>query len=96
MTYGKAALYGAGAGAWFGLLLGLLMGMFTPGLFLAPLLSGIVFVAIWGVIFGLIGFAVTGQSRNFRSQTITKAASYSVEVPTPRAQSALQVLAAGR
>ncbi|WP_422115438.1 general stress protein [Brachybacterium sp. UNK5269] len=96
MNYGKAALYGAGSGAWLGLLLGLLMALFLPGAFFLAVLTAVVFGAIWGAIFGLIGFAVTGQQRNFRSHTATKASSYTLEVPTERAQSALQVLSAGR
>jgi hypothetical protein len=31
MTTGKAALYGAGSGAWLGILTGLIFGLFTPG-----------------------------------------------------------------
>lgn len=96
MTYGTAALYGAGSGAWFGLMLGLLLAIFLPGASFGPVLIAVVFGAVWGVIFGLIGFAMTGGARNFRSRSATKASSYSVEVPAERAQSALQLLSAGR
>ncbi|WME22070.1 general stress protein [Brachybacterium sp. GU-2] len=96
MTWGKAALYGAGGGAWLGLMLGLLLAIFVPLAFVGPVLSGIVFGAVWGVIFGLIGFAATGNRRNFRSQRITQATSYSVEVPSDRLAAAQQILAAGR
>lgn len=96
MTWGKAALYGAGGGAWFGLMLGLLLAIFVPFAFFGPVLSGILFGAVWGVVFGLIGFAATGDRRNFRSQRITQATSYSVEVPGIRLAAAQQILAAGR
>lgn len=72
------------------------MAIFLPGAFLGPVLGAVVFGAIWGVIFGLISFAATGGARNFRSRTATKASSYSVEVPVERAQSALEILSAGR
>lgn len=96
MTWGKAALYGAGGGAWFGLLLGLLLAIFVPLAVVGPIIGGIVFGAVWGVVFGLIGFAATGNRRNFRSQKIMQATTYSVEVPSHRAQAAQQILAAGR
>ena len=38
----------------------------------------------------------TGNRRNFRSQRITQATSYSVEVPSDRLAAAQQILAAGR
>ena len=96
MTYGRAALYGAGGGAWFGLMLGLVMAIFLPGVFFGPVLGAVVFGAVWGAIFGLIGFAMTGGARNFRSRTATTASSYSVEVPADRARAALEILDAGR
>lgn len=48
LTTGRAALLGAGTGAWFGLFIGLLFGIFTVGNWLAVILVGLVIGAIWG------------------------------------------------
>ncbi|MGO1581866.1 MAG: hypothetical protein ACTHXO_01465, partial [Actinomycetaceae bacterium] len=97
MSYGRAALYGLGGGAWFGLLFGLLLGIFLPAPVWGELVLGaVVFTAVWGLIFGLIGYAVTGKNRSFRSAGGTRASVYTVEVPSERAQQAITLLAAGR
>ncbi len=59
MTKGRAALYGAGSGAWFGLFIGLLFGLFTIGpawigVLLTTVLLGAVFGAIAGFGAGLL------------------------------------------
>lgn len=92
MTYGRAALYGAGSGAWLGLLIGLLMSIFLIGAFFGPVIWSIIIGAVWGAIFGLLAFAATGNARNFSSSTAMTAGRYSVEVPTDRADAALQIL----
>jgi hypothetical protein len=80
MTYGKAALYGAGSGAWVGLLLGLLLGIFTVGAWGAVVLWGVVLGAVWGLVFGLIGHAVSGGRRDFRSMQGLEADAYDILV----------------
>lgn len=97
MTYGKAALYGFGGGAWFGLLFGLLFAIFVPSVvWLNVVLSAVVFTGLFGLVFGLISHAVTGRERGFHSDTAVKATNYTVEVPAERADEALRLLAAGR
>ncbi len=80
MTYGRAALFGAGSGAWMGLLIGLLLGIFTVGAWLSVVLWGVVLGAFWGLVFGLIGHAVTGGKRDFRSVQGLEAEAYDVLV----------------
>lgn len=80
MTNGKAALYGAGSGAWLGLMIGLLFGIFTVGAWLPVVLWSVVLGAIWGLVFGLIGHAVTGGQRDFRSIQGFEADAYDVLV----------------
>ncbi|GGG61386.1 hypothetical protein GCM10011374_25490 [Kocuria dechangensis] len=80
MTNGKAALYGAGSGAWLGLMIGLLLGLFTVGVWGAVVLWSVVLGAIWGLVFGLIGHAVTGGKRDFRSIQGFEADAYDVLV----------------
>ena len=67
MTNGRAALYGAGTGAWLGLMIGLLFGIFTVGAWLPVVLWSVVLGAVWGLVFGLTGHALTGGKRDFRS-----------------------------
>lgn len=67
MTNGRAALYGAGTGAWLGLMIGLLFGIFTLGAWLPVVLWSVVLGAVWGLVLGLIGHALTGGKRDFRS-----------------------------
>ena len=80
MTYGKAALYGLGSGAWVGLLIGLLLGIFTVGGWLSVVLWGVALGAVWGLALGLIGHAATGGRRDFRSIQGIEADSYDVLV----------------
>ncbi|MGC5627246.1 general stress protein [Georgenia sp. Z1344] len=97
MRFGKAALYGLGGGAWLGLLVGLLLGIFLPSPVWAEVVLGsVVFAAVWGLIFGLAGYGLVGRRRSFRSTSGTRASVYTVEVPADIARQATQVLDAGR
>lgn len=80
MTNGKAALYGAGSGAWLGLMIGLLFGIFTVGAWLPVVAWSVVLGAVWGLVFGLIGHALTGGKRDFRSIQGFEADAYDVLV----------------
>ncbi|MEX5235975.1 general stress protein [Kocuria arenosa] len=80
MTNGRAALYGAGTGAWLGLMIGLLFGIFTVGAWLPVVLWSVVLGAIWGLVFGLISHAVTGGKRDFRSIQGFEADAYDILV----------------
>ncbi|WP_245873619.1 general stress protein [Brevibacterium ihuae] len=97
MTWGKAAGYGALSGAWIGLLLGLVFALFVAGVgIFSVLLSSVALGAVWGLIFGLIGFAINGKNRSFRSIQSLKAAEYTLEVEAPRAAEAIRVLGTTR
>ncbi len=80
MTNGKATLYGAVTGAWWGLMIGLLFGIFTVGAWLSVVLWSVVLGAVWGLVFGLIGHALTGGKRDFRSIHGLEADAYDVLV----------------
>jgi hypothetical protein len=73
MTTGRAALVGAGTGAWFGLFIGLLFGIFTVGNWLAVILVGLVVGAIWGAVFGAVAHGMTGGRRDFTSASSLRA-----------------------
>lgn len=92
LTTGRAALAGAGTGAWFGLFIGLLFGIFTVGNWLAVIVAGLVIGAVWGGIFGAIAHAMTGGRRDYTSTSMLRAQQYAVMVQAPLADQARQVL----
>lgn len=80
LTRGRAALAGAGSGAWFGLLVGLILALFATGQRATfPLLVGaIIFGAVFGAVLGFIAQAMTGGRRDFASRSQIVAARYDV------------------
>ncbi|RZU74657.1 hypothetical protein EV384_3133 [Micromonospora kangleipakensis] len=92
MTTGRAALVGAGTGAWFGLFIGLLFGIFTAGNWVAVILVGLVIGAIWGAVFGAVAHAMTGGQRDFTSASSLRAGQYAVTVEADVAEQARQLL----
>ena len=80
LTNGRAALYGVASGAWLGLFVGLLLGLFAVSNWLTVVLWGLVLGAVWGLVFGLIGHAATGGRRDFRSIQGFEADAYDVLV----------------
>ncbi|CAN5422127.1 membrane protein [soil metagenome] len=94
LTYARAALAGAASGAWLGLFFGLVFTLFTPptpqsfGFVGAALLIG----AGFGVIFGLVTYAINRRNRDFTSTHQVLASNYQIisdpEV-TAKAQQAL-------
>ena len=68
------------AGAWLGLMIGLLLGIFAVGAWLPVVLWSVVLGAVWGLVLGLIGHAVTGGKRDFRSVQGFEADAYDILV----------------
>jgi hypothetical protein len=93
LTTGRAALAGAGTGAWFGLLIGLLLSIFTVSAWWALLLTGLIIGALWGAAFGAIAHAMTGGRRDFASRSELQAGQYAVLVDADQAEPARQLLA---
>jgi heat induced stress protein YflT len=81
LTKGRAALLGAGSGAWFGLLIGLLLSLFAvgPGVLMA-LLGSVLIGGLWGAAFGFAAHWATGGRRDFTSVTAMVAERYTVQV----------------
>ncbi|MFB9236826.1 general stress protein [Plantactinospora siamensis] len=92
MTTGRAALAGAGTGAWFGLFIGLLFGIFTGGNWLAIIVIALIIGAIWGAIFGAIAHAMSGGRRDFSSASSLQASEYAVTADADFAEQARQML----
>lgn len=94
LTYGRAAAAGAASGAWFGLFIGLMLGLFAEeGGWMVTVLSAAVVGVVFGAVFGLVSYAMTGGRRDFTSVTQVVATKYEVLVEhklLARAQELLQ------
>ncbi|WP_238154374.1 general stress protein [Ornithinimicrobium sufpigmenti] len=94
MTVGRAALAGAGTGAWLGLFVALLLGLFTPVVaWFSLLIAGLLFGALWGALLGAVAQWATRGRRDFRSAQSLLAQSYEVLVTSNRAAQARRLLA---
>jgi hypothetical protein len=93
MTTARAALAGAGTGAWFGLFIGLLFGIFTAGNWLVVIVVALLIGAVWGAVFGAIAHAMTGGRRDFSSASSLQASEYAVSADVDFAQHARETLA---
>ncbi|MEV6634491.1 general stress protein [Actinoplanes sp. NPDC051470] len=78
VTVGRAALAGFASGAWFGLFIGLLFGIFSDSNWVAVILAGLIIGGIWGAIFGALAHAMTGGRRDFSSRSSLTASQYAV------------------
>jgi hypothetical protein len=93
LTIGRAALAGAASGAWFGLFIGLLFGIFSTYNWFAVVATGIVVGAIWGAIFGAVAHGATRGRRDFTSRSSLQARQYAISVDPEHAEQARQLLA---
>lgn len=80
LTYGRAALAGAASGAWLGLFLGLVLTVFSPP---SPQLFGLVGAALligagFGMIFGVVTYAINRRRRDFTSTHQVLASNYQI------------------
>ncbi|WP_375389781.1 general stress protein [uncultured Amnibacterium sp.] len=98
LSWGRAAAAGAGSGLWLGLLLGLVTTIFTPananpgpGYLFGAVLLGLAF----GILFGLISYALTRNRRDFSSVMQVVASTYSLVVSPEVANRARTVLGIG-
>ena len=81
LTYGKAALAGALTGIWFGIFIGLLLGIFAQeGSWFSTVLSAAGIGLLFGMVWGIVGYAMTGGRRDFTSVTQVVATRYEVLV----------------
>ncbi|PXY27090.1 general stress protein [Prauserella muralis] len=78
LTWGKVLGSGAMSGAWFGLFVGLLLSLFTPGAGLLPIVIGLVSGVLFGVAFAAMGYAATRGRRDFVSHSQLVARRYDV------------------
>lgn len=98
MGYGSAALHGAVSGAFTGVLLGLLVWLFTLATPVGPAGSFLLWLvtigAVLGVVVGLISYAAQGGRRHsFSSVVGVRAGHYDVVADPDLAPRARQILA---
>ena len=93
MTWAKAALGGLATGAWLGLFVGLLLGLFTDEGWGQIILFSVLWGALFMLIFGLVGYAATGGRRDFTSQSVTIAGRYEIFCQHQHAEQARELLA---
>jgi len=80
LTWGRAITGGLATGAWFGLFVGMLLGIFaTQGsAWVSAVLTGVTLGAVFGMTFGAIGYAQLRGRRDFTSRTAVVATTYDV------------------
>lgn len=92
-TYANAALQGAATGAWLGLFLGLMFLLLAPGAqFLQVFLPAVLIGAGFGMLWGVVGHALTGGRRDFSSTSQVMASRFAVLCLSESAAQARQLL----
>ncbi len=85
---------GAASGAWFGLFVGLIMGLFSPeGAWFGPVLVGLGTGVVFGLIFAAVGYASTRGRRDFSSASQLVAGRYDVLAQPKHAEQGRDMLA---
>lgn len=93
MSWGRAAIQGAGTGLWLGVFFALMMGLVGAGGSAGvTFATGIILGIVWGVVFQLIGYAFTRGRRDFTSTSHVVASRYSI-IASAQADEAAQALA---
>jgi hypothetical protein len=95
MTQGRAIAAGAAGGAWWGLFVGLLLGIFaTDGSgWVGSILTGLLVGLAFGALFGGMGYAATRGKRDFTSTSQIVAGRYDVMCQPAHAEAARAHLA---
>ncbi len=95
LTQGKAAATGAAGGAWWGLFIGIILTLFAEPnrSSLALIVLTVIAGAVFGAIFGIIGYTLTGGRRDFTSTSSVVATSYDVLCKHTHAEEARSLLA---
>jgi hypothetical protein len=92
LSWGRVAAAGAASGVWLGIFLGLLLLIFSPATNLGVLLAALLLGAGFGIMFGLVSYAITRRRRDYTSLTQVLAASYSIIVDPELANRARNLL----
>ena len=95
MTTGRAIAAGAAGGAWWGLFVGLLLGIFAVSgtAWIGSILTGLLIGLVFGALFAAIGYSATRGRRDFTSLSAIVAGRYDVMCNPARAEEARAHLA---
>jgi hypothetical protein len=93
LTTGRVAAGGLLSGIWLGLFVGLIFTLFTDEDTLGVILSTVLIGGLFGVIWALLGYAMTRGRRDFSSVTQVVATRYEVLVEHKVAAQARELLA---
>ena len=92
LSYGRAALTGAGSGAWLGLFVGLVLFLFSPAPDFSIILAAALIGAGFGMTFGIASYAINRRRRDFSSTYQVLAGSYRIVIDPNQTARARQVL----
>jgi hypothetical protein len=92
LTTSRVATGGLLTGIWFGLFIGLIFTLFTEEDPFVTIMSTMLFGAFFGLIWALVGYAMTRGQRDFSSVTQVVATRYEVLVEHKVAAQARQLL----
>ena len=95
LTWGRVAAAGAASGAWLGLFFGLLILIFSPVTSFAYVLAALLIGAGFGMLFGLVSYAINRRRKDYTSIMQVLASSYSVIVADELVNRARNTLATG-
>jgi len=93
LTWGRVALAGAASGAWLGIFFGLLLVIFSPATSFEFILAAVLLGAGFGMLFGIVSYAINRRRRDFTSMTQVLASSYQVIVDPDLANRARNLIA---
>ena len=95
LTSGRAIAAGAAGGAWWGLFVGLLLGIFSVDgtAWIGSVLAGLLIGLVFGALFGWMGYRATQGRRDFTSTSKIMASRYDVMCNPARAEEARAHLA---
>ena len=80
LTWGRVAVAGAASGAWLGIFFGLLLVIFSPAVSYAFVIAAVLIGAGFGMLFGIVSYAINRRRRDYTSVMQVIASSYSVVV----------------
>ncbi|MEY9950747.1 general stress protein [Leifsonia sp. EB34] len=95
LTWGRVALAGAASGAWLGIFFGLLLLIFSPTVSYAFVIAAVLLGAGFGMLFGIVSYAINRRRRDYTSVMQVIATSYSVLVDSDLINRARNLLGRG-
>ena len=93
LSYARAAGGGAASGAWFGLFLGVVFLLFAPTTNLSIVAAAAFIGAGFGMLFGIVSYALGRRRRDFTSVNQVLASNYQVMIEPEQLAKAQELLA---